>query len=100
MCSSFTSLLTELHIGNLACQLVQVVLCVIQEAVDDLIALTGTLRALLLGQQLLIGLPVMRLRSAMFVCTGVGRLKLNQGRPLPRVGTGTNNLDTKATWAT
>lgn len=63
----FTGLLAELDIGNLACQLVQVVLCVVQEAVDDLIALTGALRALLLSQQLLVGLPVMCLQSPTFV---------------------------------
>lgn len=57
--SSLAGFLTQLHTGHLACQLVQVVLCVVQEAIDDLIALAGTLRPLLLGQQLLIGLPVM-----------------------------------------
>ena len=61
--SSFASLLAQLHAGYLACQLVQVVLRVIQETVDDLIPLTGTFRALLLRQQLLVGLPVMRLWS-------------------------------------
>ena len=72
LCSSFsrslgcslTCLLAQLDTGNLAGKLVQVVFSVIKEAVDDLIPLTGTLRALLLGQQLLIGLPVMSLRPA------------------------------------
>ena len=58
---SLTGLLAQLHAGHLASQLVQVVLSVVQEAVDDLVALTGPFRALLLGQQLLIGLPVVRL---------------------------------------
>lgn len=58
---SLTGLLAQLHTGHLASQLVQVVLSVVQEAVNDLVALTGPFRPLLLGQQLLVGLPVMRL---------------------------------------